>query len=80
MKLSELLAEHPQLDVDLGDDPGRMFLDAAYLFRVIDRDDNPGESTLYTRASNHTDGMVYRGLLISALQISEKHWGEEQRD
>ncbi len=74
MKLSELLEEHPNMDVDLGEKPGRLFLDGTYLFRVIDRNDKPGDCTVLYRVTDHTDGIVWRGLLTSTLQASD-NWG-----
>lgn len=76
MKLSELLVEHPELDLELGDEDGRIFLDGVYLFRVLAMEDAPGDSYVYIKRTEHTDGIVYRGLVMSAVQISANDWAK----
>lgn len=71
MKLSQYLTDNPELDVDIGDEPGRIFLDAVYLFRVISAGGDPGSSHLYYRTPINTDGIIYRGMLHTAIQYAE---------
>lgn len=74
MRLTELLANNPALDTELDADNGDLFLDGVYLFRVIKPEHEPGESTIHTATSDHTDGIVRRGLITSAAQIDASGW------
>lgn len=75
MKLSELLADHPELDVDLTNGAtDQMFLDGVYLFRAINIDDSPGESWVRIDVTPHTDGTIKRGLIYSAAEILANEW------
>jgi hypothetical protein len=73
VKLSELLAEHPHLDAELGDDP-RLFLDGVYLFRAIAPDSPPGDGYVYMEGSPGVDGVVKRGLVKAASEILALEW------
>lgn len=75
MKLSEFLVNHPELDKDVEDNlAGVMVLDAAYLFRVISPDHPAGGGRLQIHTSDHTDGLVYRGMITGAIQLSALDW------
>jgi hypothetical protein len=75
MKLSELLAMHPNLDAEVGDDmEERVVLDGLYLFRAIGVNDPLDQAYFYMESSPHTDGCVKLGLIQTAVQQTQAAW------